>query len=119
MSLGAQVLLEGIDVKDLRQASLRSAVAVVPQDTVLFNETILANIAYGRPGASREEIIRAAGTAMPSAWIWQCIGCAPACSDSSTMKQVLPLEADSSLSSIDHTDVACKLFHSKVAAGCS
>lgn len=59
-----QVLLEGVDVKDLKQASLRSAVAVVPQDTVLFNETILANIAYGRPGASREEIIRAAGIAI-------------------------------------------------------
>ena len=60
-----QVLLEGIDVKDLKQASLRSAVAVVPQDTVLFNETILANIAYGRPGASREEVVRAAGGVLP------------------------------------------------------
>lgn len=50
-----------MDVRDLQQASLRSVVAVVPQDTVLFNDTILANIAYGRPGSPHEEIIRAAG----------------------------------------------------------
>lgn len=42
------------------QASLRAAVAVVPQDTVLFNDTLLSNIAYGRPSASREEIVQAA-----------------------------------------------------------
>ena len=42
------------------QASLRSAVAVVPQDTVLFNDTILSNIGYGRPEASEEDIIKAA-----------------------------------------------------------
>ena len=42
------------------QASLRSAVAVVPQDTVLFNDTILNNIGYGRPEAPEEEIIKAA-----------------------------------------------------------
>ena len=55
------MVLDGVEVRQLKQASLRSAVAVVPQDTVLFNETILANIAYGRPGASRADIIRAAG----------------------------------------------------------
>ena len=55
------VLLEGINVQDLRQASLRGNVAVVPQDTVLFNTTILENIAYGNPKASREEVLRAAG----------------------------------------------------------
>jgi ABC transporter ATM len=55
-----KVLLDSIDVKDLTQASLRGAVAVVPQDTVLFNDTILSNIAYGRPTASREEVIKAA-----------------------------------------------------------
>jgi ATP-binding cassette, subfamily B, heavy metal transporter len=42
------ILLEGMDVRELRQASLRGAVAVVPQDTVLFNDTIYRNIAYGR-----------------------------------------------------------------------
>ena len=42
------------------QASLRSAVAVVPQDTVLFNDTILNNIGYGRPEAPEDEIIKAA-----------------------------------------------------------
>lgn len=57
----AQVVIDGVDVRNLRQASLRSAVAVVPQDTVLFNDTILANISYGRPSASREEVIQAAG----------------------------------------------------------
>eukprot|EP00891_Asterochloris_glomerata_P006206 jgi/Astpho2/6206/e_gw1.00088.34.1_t len=54
------VILDGIDVKDLKQASLRSAVAVVPQDTVLFNDTILNNIGYGRPEAPEDEIIKAA-----------------------------------------------------------
>ena len=62
-----QVVLDGVDVRQLKQASLRSAVAVVPQDTVLFNDTILSNIAYGRPGASRAEIIHAAGGPSPCA----------------------------------------------------
>ena len=39
---------------------MRAAVAVVPQDTVLFNDTLLSNIAYGKPSASREEIVQAA-----------------------------------------------------------
>lgn len=42
------------------QASLRAAVAVVPQDTVLFNDTLLSNIAYGKPSATREEVVQAA-----------------------------------------------------------
>lgn len=42
------------------QSSYRSAVAVVPQDTVLFNDTILRNVAYGRPQASNDEIVQAA-----------------------------------------------------------
>jgi ATP-binding cassette, subfamily B, heavy metal transporter len=45
------------------QASLRRAIGIVPQDTVLFNETIGYNIAYGRPDASGEEIIAAARSA--------------------------------------------------------
>ena len=60
------IRLEGIDVRELQQASLRSAVAVVPQDTVLFADTILRNIRYGRPSASLEDIERAAG-ACPTA----------------------------------------------------
>lgn len=51
------------------QASLRAAVAVVPQDTVLFNDTLLSNIAYGRPSASREEIVQAAEMAQLGAAI--------------------------------------------------
>jgi ABC-type transport system involved in Fe-S cluster assembly fused permease/ATPase subunit len=54
------VLVDGTDVRDLAQDSLRAAIGVVPQDTVLFNDTIYYNIEYGRPGATREEIERAA-----------------------------------------------------------
>ncbi len=54
------VRVDGHDVRDLTQASLRASIGVVPQDTVLFNDTIRYNIAYGRPGASEEEIIQAA-----------------------------------------------------------
>lgn len=51
------------DVRDYTQASVRGAIAIVPQDTVLFNDTIYYNILYGRPGASREEVERAARAA--------------------------------------------------------
>jgi len=54
------VLVDGVDVRDYTQSSLRGAIGVVPQDTVLFNDTIFYNIAYGRPGADVEEIERAA-----------------------------------------------------------
>jgi ATP-binding cassette subfamily B protein len=54
------VLIDGVDVRDYTQQSLRGAIGVVPQDTVLFNDTIYYNIAYGRPGASVEEIEQAA-----------------------------------------------------------
>jgi ATP-binding cassette subfamily B protein len=57
------VLIDGQDVRDVTQASLRAAIGVVPQDTVLFNDTIYYNIAYGRPGASREEVEAAARAA--------------------------------------------------------
>jgi len=52
--------IDGTDIRDLTQASLRAAIGVVPQDTVLFNDTIAYNIAYGRPGASQAEIEHAA-----------------------------------------------------------
>jgi ATP-binding cassette subfamily B protein len=57
---GGRVLIDGHDVRDLTQDSLRAAMGVVPQDTVLFNDTIRYNIAYGRPGASAVEIEHAA-----------------------------------------------------------
>ena len=57
------VLVDGRDVRDYTQASLRAAIGVVPQDTVLFNDTIRYNIAYGRPDATQEEIEHAARVA--------------------------------------------------------
>jgi len=57
---GGRILVDGQDIRDVKQSSLRAAIGVVPQDTVLFNDTIRYNIAYGRPGATEEEIIQAA-----------------------------------------------------------
>jgi ATP-binding cassette subfamily B protein len=57
---GGRVLVDGQDVRGLTQHSLRAAIGVVPQDTVLFNDTIRYNIAYGRPGATDAEIENAA-----------------------------------------------------------
>ena len=58
-----RVLIDGPDIKLVTQASLRGAIGVVPQDTVLFNASIEDNIAYGRPGASRAELEAAAAGA--------------------------------------------------------
>ena len=58
-----RILIDGQDVRDVTQASLRQAVGIVPQDTVLFNDTIRYNIRYGRPDASDEEVARAARAA--------------------------------------------------------
>ena len=58
-----RLLVNGVDVRDLTQSSLRAAIGIVPQDTVLFNDTIYYNILYGRPDASREEVIEAARAA--------------------------------------------------------
>jgi len=60
---GGRVTVDGQDVREVTQASLRAAIGVVPQDTVLFNDTIGYNIAYGREGASREEVVEAARAA--------------------------------------------------------
>jgi ATP-binding cassette, subfamily B, heavy metal transporter len=57
---GGRILINGQDIRDVTQASLRAAIGIVPQDTVLFNDTIYYNIAYARPQASREEVIEAA-----------------------------------------------------------
>ena len=54
------VKIDGQDIRDVTQASLRAAIGVVPQDTVLFNDTIYYNICYGRPAATREEVEQAA-----------------------------------------------------------
>jgi len=55
-----RILVDGQDLRAVTQQSLRAAIGIVPQDTVLFNDTIYYNLAYGRPGASRDEIVRAA-----------------------------------------------------------
>jgi ATP-binding cassette subfamily B protein len=55
-----RVTIDGEDIRDVTQKSLRAAIGVVPQDTVLFNDTILYNIRYGRPEASDAEVIAAA-----------------------------------------------------------
>ena len=60
---GGRVEVNGTDTRDLRQSSLRAAIGIVPQDTVLFNDTIYYNIQYGRPDATREEAIEAARAA--------------------------------------------------------
>jgi subfamily B ATP-binding cassette protein MsbA len=57
---GGRVLIDGVDVKDYTKASLRGQIGFVLQETVLFRGTIRENIAYGRPGATEEEIIAAA-----------------------------------------------------------
>jgi ATP-binding cassette subfamily B protein len=57
---GGAVLIDGQDIRDVTQGSLRNAIGIVPQDTVLFNDTLYYNIAYGRPGATRAEVEEAA-----------------------------------------------------------
>jgi ATP-binding cassette subfamily B protein len=57
------ILIDGQDIRQVTQVSLRNAIGIVPQDTVLFNDSIAYNIAYGRPGAAHEEIIAAAKAA--------------------------------------------------------
>ena len=57
---GGAVRIDGEDIRDVTQQSVRAALGIVPQDTVLFNDTIYYNIAYGRPGASPSEVEAAA-----------------------------------------------------------
>ena len=57
------IRINGRNIRQLTQTSLRGAVGIVPQDTVLFNDTVLYNIQYGRPEASRDEVIAAARAA--------------------------------------------------------
>ena len=58
-----RILIDGQDIRSVTQGSLRAAIGIVPQDTVLFNDSIYYNIAYGRPTASREEVLQAAQSA--------------------------------------------------------
>jgi ATP-binding cassette subfamily B protein len=55
-----RICIDGQDIRSVTQDSLRAAIGVVPQDTVLFNDTLYRNIAYGRPEATEEEVYRAA-----------------------------------------------------------
>ncbi|MDQ3261636.1 MAG: ABC transporter ATP-binding protein/permease [Pseudomonadota bacterium] len=57
---GGGISIDGQDIRHVTQKSLRRAIGIVPQDTVLFNDTIYYNIAYGKPDAKREQIIQAA-----------------------------------------------------------
>ncbi|MCM2346350.1 ABCB family ABC transporter ATP-binding protein/permease [Acidovorax soli] len=58
-----RITMAGQEIRDVTQASLRQAIGIVPQDTVLFNDTVAYNIGYGRPGASQAEIEEAARAA--------------------------------------------------------
>ena len=60
---GGAIRINGEDIRQLRQASLRAAIGIVPQDTVLFNDTLAYNIQYGRPAASLAEVQEAARAA--------------------------------------------------------
>jgi len=60
---GGSILIDGVDIRDVTLASLRSQIGIVTQDTVLFDDTIASNIAYGTPGASRDAIEAAARAA--------------------------------------------------------
>ncbi|HWW99203.1 ABC transporter ATP-binding protein/permease [Collimonas sp.] len=58
-----RITIDGQDLRDITQASLRQAIGIVPQDTVLFNDSIEYNIGYGKPGASKAEIVAVAKAA--------------------------------------------------------
>jgi len=66
-----RITIDGVDIRDVQQASVRAAIGMVPQDTVLFNDTIAYNIRYGRPAASLEEVREAARMAQIGPFIEQ------------------------------------------------
>src|SRR5690606_3730905 len=66
---GGAITINGQDIRDVTQQSLRQAIGMVPQDTVLFNDTIGYNIEYGRPGASPDEVKDAARMAQVATFI--------------------------------------------------
>ncbi|MDR0672635.1 MAG: ABC transporter ATP-binding protein/permease [Zoogloeaceae bacterium] len=63
------IRFDGRDIRGFAQSSLRAAIGIVPQDTVLFNDTLFYNIQYGNPGASREEVLLAARAAQLDAFV--------------------------------------------------
>ncbi|KIX65254.1 ABCB family ABC transporter ATP-binding protein/permease [Burkholderia pseudomallei] len=66
---GGAITIDGQDIRDVKQETLRASIGIVPQDTVLFNDTIYYNIAYGQPSATRDEVIAAARAAHIHAFI--------------------------------------------------
>lgn len=58
-----RILINGQDISEVTQASVRAVIGIVPQDTVLFNDTVEYNIAYGKPGATRAQVVEAAQSA--------------------------------------------------------
>ena len=66
-----RILVDGQDIREVTQASLRAAIGIVPQDTVLFNDTIHYNIRYGRVTATEDEIKEAARLAQIDGFIQQ------------------------------------------------
>ncbi|MFE7029515.1 ABC transporter ATP-binding protein [Streptomyces sp. NPDC057621] len=66
---GGAVLIGGLDVRELTLDSLRAAIGLVPEDSFLFSDTVASNIAYGRPGATREEIETAARAAQAHGFV--------------------------------------------------
>ncbi|MEQ1730041.1 MAG: ATP-binding cassette domain-containing protein, partial [Vicinamibacterales bacterium] len=60
---GGSILVDGVDVRDVALPSLRSQIGIVTQETVLFDDTVASNIAYGRPSASQEDVEAAARAA--------------------------------------------------------
>jgi ATP-binding cassette, subfamily B, bacterial len=70
-AIGGQVLVDGVDVRDWNLASLRSQISMIEQDIFLFSRPLFENIAFGKPGASREEIIGVASAAQADEFIQQ------------------------------------------------
>lgn len=66
---GGRITIDGVDIRDLKRGNLRTLFGMVLQDTWLFNGTIRDNIAYGKPGATQEEIVRAARAALADRFI--------------------------------------------------
>jgi ATP-binding cassette subfamily B protein len=63
------VTIDGIDIRTVKQSSLRAQIGVVLQDSLLFDDSVYANIAYGRPGASRQEVERVARAAQADPFV--------------------------------------------------
>ena len=69
-----RVLFDGVDVRHLQQSSLLGAIGIVPQESILFSGTVRENIAYGRPGATDEEVVAAAKAAQADGFILELAG---------------------------------------------